>query len=544
MSQFAFVGVASLLLLTAHVAFAAVSPTPAFPKFTSPAVFDLENTVITGGLNETVGVTEYFLGSPQSTRLDFKETSGKTQSHLFFENSSQVYVWDSELNCSVIPQSTDIREVTWGVFVSRLVFLSADEERRVQYHNLTTLRGMDAMKFVLPSLDIVNGRFRSTVFVEYYFSASTWRMPLRTTPALLGIFVRGNATIGPRSFTYEILTSVIFTAGMVTSLDVFTVPDACRATPAPTGSGNATLSPAPEPFPMPSFPKEFTAMIETTMVEARRSFTLKHTFSESLKMSSTRMTLRYPDMLGRRVDKRILAVGTFQLAYDSEVRSLSRGQVLAVDQDLKDLLWPQDESCNRNVFDVELMKSVGDLFLASTGPPRYMGTTVVRGMPARIWQTRGPTYTVQWFFGFDNWRFFHSSSAPLIRMVIRGTGKSPFFVHHPFLLSGAAVPENAVKACRKFFDDWNPQCEFGEEFYTHVHDIVSFVPAADPDEFVISAACLSSTNSAINAIPQAANCDRGITGVSAFFLIVVVMLLSAFVGGVIVYFRMKPKPPM
>ena len=195
------------------------SKVPKFPDFTSPAVFELENTVSASGLNETVAITEYFLASPHTTRLDFKEASGRTQHHLFVGNASEAYVWDSNDNCSVVSVRSDIREVQWGVFLSRLVFLQPAELERVVYENTKLMRGGEANKFTLSGLEIINGRFQSTLDVEYYFTTSAWKMPVRNDPALRAVLVKGRASIGTRTFTYEMDITVVFNAGRVTSLD-------------------------------------------------------------------------------------------------------------------------------------------------------------------------------------------------------------------------------------------------------------------------------------------------------------------------------------
>ena len=191
------------------------------------------------------------------------------------------------------------------------------------------------------------------------------------------------------------------------------------------------------------------------------------------------------------------------------------------------------------MFNFDLVSSVRDMFLIDNSP-RYMGTTVVRNVPAKIWQTEGHGYSVQWFFGGEDWNFFNNHDTPLLRMVIRGQGKSPMFVHHPFIVDGRSVPEEAVAACKKFFGEWDEQCSLGEQFYTHVHDFVSFTPSVDENEFSISSTCFNSSTSAINAIPDAANCETGVTTGNAVFMALVIAAISAFVSGSVVYFRMKP----
>lgn len=408
-----------------------------------------------------------------------------------------------------------------------------------KYANTSVLRGIPTEKWSL-ELRMTRTNLEMDLTFFWHFSRE-WNMNGAALPQLLGIYVEGrsnllNGTIVP----WDLQVTVLGLSQNTVDLGYFSIPQGCVAT-SPTIPPNATVKPLEPLQPaisMPSLPTDFSATIESTLVETRESFTVFEAFSTTRQMSKTTVVKPDADLIGRHDIKSVFVVGTFQLAYEFTDKSLPIGVQSVVSSGIREMFFPDRFSCSKTIFRMDLLGSVENLLLRSS-TPRYMGSTVVRGITARMWQTQTSLYSVQWFFAEPNWRIANNVSEPLLRIVITGKGRSPLFVHHPFFQKGEEVTPEAESACNSFFSGIVGQCNEEPSAYKHVHEFVSFVPFIPSDTFAVPDACIR--ESSVAAIPSAPRCPVAMSAFGLFLLVAWVAIFSFAVGVISTFVCMRHK---
>jgi len=150
--------------------------------------------------------------------------------------------------------------------------------------------------------------------------------------------------------------------------------------------------------------------------------------------------------------------------------------------------YTYSDSCERMVYNDDIFASSVHrlLMVPAAAPPVFAGRYTVRGVPCDLWtQAVDVNLKVDWYFPLtantsvvgdskSNNNVNNNERLPR-RIVLRGTGRSPFFVHHPFIPQTVKLGVQDTTYCdrKPFFFD--PHCT-GDELpsnlnYQHVIDI-------------------------------------------------------------------------
>ena len=145
--------------------------------------------------------------------------------------------------------------------------------------------------------------------------------------------------------------------------------------------------------------------------------------------------------------------------------------------------YSYSDNCEKMVFSEDIFASSVHrlLMVPSTAPPVFVGRYTVRGMPCDLWsQAVAANLKVDWYFPLATTTRIAGNSEQTSerlprRIVLRGTGRSPFFANHPFIPQTMQPGVEDTTYCdrKPFFYD--PHCS-GDEVsdslsYQHVIDI-------------------------------------------------------------------------
>jgi hypothetical protein len=296
--------------------------------------------------------------------------------------------------------------------------------------------------------------------------------------------------------------------------------------PAPTPAGTVM-------FPMPAVPSDFTAVIETTMIERGSTFTMLEAFSTTQRLARSSMLKPVVDAIGRSDALDVFVQGSFQLAFSYEKLAVPKGRPINIPPDVRDYFWPDTETCIRVNFGYDLISaSATQLLLASPTPPTYMGQTLVRGFLCDNWQVSTTSMTINWFWTAN------TSSPQLVRITNRGVGTPPLFVHHPFFQQGGPFSKiDANDACSLFFTSEDKYCKDSGTF-SHVHEFVGFSAGTPSGVFSLPQVCKITRE--VRSIPLSAG-STSMSSATVLGLLVLVGAISAVLGNCCMWCRLAGK---
>jgi hypothetical protein len=573
-----------LIAALACVAAVAAAAAPAFPLtelgsfyMLGEVVEELTKTVRTisivhDGTKHAVRVRELLRkqGEGYNTIVDLK-TSATTAKQFQWAG-----LWNTP--CVSGPQNASTNVFLAHVVTAHIVESDA-AKALLRYDNTTTWLGIDADVFIADGLSLALAGETCVLRVRWYFAAAGWSYQSRAEPGtLIGVLVEGQCsrnieTEAPASATGTAAPEAVafipkatpppWTVSLRVHVDrfyryaeddavlhkMFLPLGSCNTVAkAPTVPGETE---APAAFvtatPMPELPEDFSAYFTTTMMERRATFTVYEAFSSALQMART--TTRDNALAGKISS--VIVNGIYQLAYHAVSVALPDASASMYHDgtwDSRKLFTAKDTTCSKSVFNFELVGTVRELLLMSiANGPRYMGHLPVRGIKAQFWEAATENLKITWFFAAEDWTFQGNvapvglnRTRPLLRMVIVGKGKSPLFTFHPFLQKDSEVGDAHKAACSAFFGGpATTQCAAGEEYFHHIYDVTSFVPAVDTKEFELPPACVKEHAVEVKAYPAATNCPKVLTGWEVFGMCFIAGVFGAIMAASIVYFRMR-----
>ncbi len=510
--------------------------TPTLP--TIPRVFSAEVEFTLPNRSVTFAGFEKYDFNKNLTRMETR-TSGRSLTTFLDWTTGQEHIFDPDRGCVTVQRGNteQIYALTSAMFMLN--------HPSVQYLYQDELRGILVDVWGMNGAPLNVGGGRGFLDVRWYFSRADWNIMFADGPQLLQVVLNGVMTGGNFSSINGVATIVDVSPSRALAETTFALPAQCGGSTAPSTPAPTNASTVPNAVllnPMPTLPKTFSAAIETNMRERKRTFTLYQYFSEPLLASRTIWVHSKLDPFQRQIRYETFLVGAFQLAYELVTKVVPAGQPTGFTPDERKMFFPNTLECVKSVFNDTIVGTAQDLLLASAASgARYMGRTTVRGIPTKFWQALTPNYRVTWYFADESWRYStaNASSPTLLRMVVNGRGRSPFFVFHPFYQQGNPVPEAMKSACKLFFGGDLPSCDQDEQFYQHVHEFLSFSSSVDDSMFRLPDKCLQVSQ--LNAVPYAANCDDGLTNFSIFLLCGGVAIVSGFLT--YVYVKLKNKKP-
>jgi hypothetical protein len=363
------------------------------------------------------------------------------------------------------------------------------------------------------------------------------------------------------------------------------------ATSAPSST---TVAPAALLFPLPTLPSQFSALIQTTLLERNVSFNIYESFSYGAKAArSTLMTATK--------SATVVVSGDVGLAF---VQESNQGLNSVLDEPVTaDGRFTTRRlgfgACEKHVFNLQLVGNVQDLLLRSRAGsgPRYMGRITVRDIPTVYWRSTAKDYTITWFFqdpnppaaqtfapptaappttappstaapppnvtsattaaptpgtttvaaaatttaaaaatttAAPNSRAFHaeqSSATRLLRVNVVGRGLSPFFTLHPFYQRGMPPPAKSEEACRAVLGDVAAdECTDSGKYFHHQYDFVSFVPRVDDAEIAVPDSCIQDGASSVHAQVASVECEVPTSDAMIAFAVIFTAIFAALFG--------------
>lgn len=453
-----------------------------------------------------------------------------------------------------------------GLAVNRKVMNGADNRAYTLINgNATSVRRMPVTTIEARKLGLRTG---ITVDAQWFFASPTWSLQGATSntvqPVASTVRLASNIADAPALF------NINFASYLQTSLpdssiyEAFTAVGGCNVTDNALNSiavnGTTTAAPLAGYKPIPNLPPQFSAVIQTTMLEKAISFAAYESFSGTLGLARYTLVLPTPnDVLGSRRVTSVVVNNAFQLTFQvsTDVSVSQPGSMwdpISSDgtQTTRRFFATSASSCTKNVFNERVVGDVSDLLLLTkANGPRYLGKASVRGISADVWEATMDTYRATWYFsergtwtvsGLGGSNATGASPPPPLRIVIEGNGRSPFFVHHPFFQRGDIPQTKMTLACEgAALPPGDTHCDKGDNTFTHVHDILAFVPSVDDKEYTIPTSCQIDNGAQVNSYPTAANCPAGMTTASVFIVCLLCMLVSGVAVGLVVYQRMKRK---
>jgi hypothetical protein len=237
-------------------------------------------------------------------------------------------------------------------------------------------------------------------------------------------------------------------------------------------------------FPMPALPLEFSTVIETTMLDVGKTFTLHYSYSAPDRRAYASYTAPYVDPIGRNNIVEWYVDGSTDSTFMVTTQVVPDGTTSPINEAIRNYFWPDSITCGEGVFaSNNLAGSVSNLLLVNSSFV-FMGSCQARGIPCQFWQMRNMSMVVQWYWSTE-------ATPRLLRIIVAGVAQNPLFPHHPFFATGTDVPSIASDACDQlFFND--PMCsDFSNTLYVNVHEFLDFGTTMDPSAKQTPSVCAS-----------------------------------------------------
>ena len=370
--------------------------------------------------------------------------------------------------------------------------------------------------------------YGATYTFKYSWDPADFQV-LQDSPSLELVDLQADSANGLR---HEVRLTVGWLSGNVVDGSYFAVPTVCNgaATASPT---TTTAAPTPNTqHPIPSLPARFTSVIRTSMMDQSSVFTMSHAFDAESRTAVTSARGKLPDVVGRASNWTWVVRGGEQSAYYVNSAVLPIGQSSILENNVRQYFWPDRASCTRAVFGFDILAgSVSSLLLTTSSGAAYMGRSSVRGVDTEMWQFLNGSLMVQWYFGVNAEN--GATTRPLLRLVIRGLGRSPLFVFHPFFLQGRTVPKSVSgDACSQLFPGigCSSTSDSNNELFAHVHDFLEFEPVFHSPSADLPPSCI--TPAAVVGFALQKRTTRIVTRMkwSPFFIILIYTVIAVCIG--------------
>ncbi|CAM43592.1 conserved hypothetical protein [Leishmania braziliensis MHOM/BR/75/M2904] len=314
-----------------------------------------------------------------------------------------------------------------------------------------------------------------------------------------------------------------------------------------SSSSSSSTSASTRNSNMPDFPADFSANFLVISPSQKSFYHLRAAFS--LYAGISRASLQYPmsGVAGRVYEYEWFTNSWDQMSYYYTKFAVPDGEETA-DKALREYFFPDQNTCKRILIGYDKSaRSVSALLLYSPSvPPTFIGNQTVRNIPCGVWAAEVNGVRVMWYWAtsdlVDTTSFWTNESvdsgvskhARLVRMTVSGRGGAPpLFVHHPFFPQGYAFPApDRSLACKVMLpDEVDISCDghTKDADFTHIYDIMSYVPYVRRNDYRTPLACNGIKTS--GSIPSFQCNYNGVRrGVVAALLIVVSLLFSLVSG--------------